>query len=231
MKAVRKKAFILRKKGRSYNEINKLLGVPKSTLSSWFSSMVLPKEAQERIESRIHHGLLNGLVKRNKMQTHLARKRAKNTNDTASKEIGKISKRELLLIGVALYWGEGYKKLRVKNGIERTHHTVSFTNSDPEMIKVFMKFITDIAKTPLEKIRINLRIFKHINEKEAVEYWCNVTGLNRNNFYKTSYVISKSSQGKRPYNRLPYGTIQVTVGSTEKFHKIMGWIDGIQKSF
>lgn len=230
MKEVREKAFLLRKKGRSYNEINRLLGIPKSTLSGWFSGMVLSEEAQERIKSRVHRGLLNGLVKRNKMQTHLARKRAKDTCTAASKEIGKISNRELLLIGTALYWGEGYKKLVIKDGIERTHHVVSLANSDPAMIKVFIKFLTEIISVSKQDINISMRIFKHINEESALKYWCNVTGLNKNNFYRTSYTISKSSQGKRPYNRLPYGTIQVTVCNTEKFHKIMGWIEGIQRS-
>ena len=34
--------------------------------------------------------------------------------------------------------------------------------------------------------------------------------------------------GKRPFNRLPFGVIQVRISNTNLFHKIMGWIEGVR---
>ena len=74
----REKALGFRLKGYSYNEINRFLSIPKATLSSWFHDLVLSPEAQKRIASRVSQGVLNGLVRRNKMQTPLAQQRARN---------------------------------------------------------------------------------------------------------------------------------------------------------
>ena len=50
--------------------------------------------------------------------------------------------------------------------------------------------------------------------------------VDKEKFGKSYYGVSKSSQGKKPFNILPYGTIQIRVNNTELFHRIMGWIDG-----
>jgi len=231
MRKDREKALALRLKGYSYSEINKKLGIPKATLSDWFTGIVLTEKAQSRIQKRVQKKSIDGLIKRNKMQTHLAIKRASEIRANAQKEIKKLSKQDLLLLGTALYWAEGYKRPIVKNGRERSYHAISFSNSDPAMIKIFIEFLKKILYIPDNKIKAELRIFKHLNEKQTLRYWQNITGLPEKNFHKTLYGISKSSLGKKPYNRLPNGMIQVRVGDTKNFHKIMGWIQGLEKQF
>ena len=229
MRKEKEQAMALRLQGYSYNEINEKLGIPKATLSGWFTGIVLSPAAQNRIKKRVQAKSIAGLIKRNKLQTHLARKKSSEIRIAARGRIKKLSPYELLLVGTALYWAEGYKKPMVRNGQERTYHAISFTNADPVMVKIFIKFLKNILNIPNDKIQASLRIFKHINEKEALNYWQKITGLNANNFKKTYYGISKSSQGKRPFNRLPYGTIQIRIGDTNNFHKIMGFINGLMK--
>lgn len=231
MRKDREKALVLRLQGHSYNEIGRMLGIPKATLSNWFSGLVLPEEAQARIKKRTREGSLKGLIKKNKLQTHQAWQRATTIRKAAKSEITRISKKDLLLIGAALYWAEGYKKLVVKDGKERTHHKISFSNTDPIMIRLFIQFLSDVLEISKSKIYASVRIFEHMNEKEALRYWQRTTGLPRENFQKFYYGVSRSSMGKRPYNRLPYGTIQIIVGDTKNFHKIMGWIEGLGKYF
>jgi len=230
MNEIRYKALALRVKGYSYNEIKQKLGVPKSTLSSWFSELILSDFAKKRLQSRVKEGTLNGLVKRNILQTQLAQQRAKEIRLKAEKEINKISKNDLLLLGTTLYWAEGYKRLKIVKGKERTHHAISLTNSDPLIVVTFIKFLKEILGVLPEKISMSMRLFAHMNEDEAIFYWHKVTGLPKSQFKKPQYPISKSSLGKRPYNRLPYGTVQVIVSDTNKFHKIMGFIEGIQNN-
>ncbi|OJI06402.1 hypothetical protein BK004_03595 [bacterium CG10_46_32] len=231
MRIDKERARVLRLKGYSYSEINKKLGVPKATLSDWFSELMLPEQSQKRIQKRVQKKSIDGLIKRNKLQTHLAQKRASEIRTTAQKEIKKISKQELLLIGAALYWGEGHKKLITKGGRERTYHSISFSNTDPIMIQVFIQFLKTNLGIPVDKMRVGVRIFQHINEQHALDYWKHITGIPSQNFQKVYYGVSKSSEGKRPFNRLPYGTIQIRVGDTKSFQKIMGWINGIKKQF
>jgi hypothetical protein len=225
----KEQALKLRLKGCSYNEINKKLGIPKSTLSGWFKNIVLSKEAQTRLNNRITEGGLSTLIKRNKMQTYLAQARAKENSRKAEREIRKISKYELCILGAALYWTEGYKKLKVIDGKERTSHTISFLNVDPYMIRLFIRFLKETLEIKKEDIKAIMRIYKGINEQVALKYWSGVTELNEKNFRKPLYLISLSSFGKRPFNRLPYGTLQLEVASTEKFHYLLGLIEGIKK--
>lgn len=229
MRKDKNQALKLRLEGRSYNEIGQVLGVPKSTLSVWFTGLELSLRARERIQKRVYNGSLKGLIKRNKNQTHLAVQRARNTRVQAEREVKKISQDELKLIGTALYWAEGYKRAIIRNGRELTCHSVSLVNSDPKLILIFLRFLREVCKVPDEKITADIRIYEHLNGEELLDFWYQLTGLPKENFGKIYYGISKSSQGKRPFNRLPYGTVAIRVNSTHLFHRIMGWIRGLSQ--
>ena len=218
-------AMKMRLKGYSYNEIKAKLGIPKSTLRSWFADVVLSKEARARLDSRIKSGTAF-LIKRNKMQTHHARARAESIKNAAISEVPSIDKKTLLLIGAILYWAEGYKRLQIRQGRILTAHAISFVNSDPDMVRAFIRFAIEILDVSPDRIRITMRLYDHINEKSALAYWSNVSGLSKDLFRKTTNMISIASQRKRPFNRLPYGTVQVEIAQTEKFYRIMGWIEG-----
>jgi len=228
MDKVRARALRLRLGGRSYNEIQKNLGVPKSTLSGWFKDVVLSDAARNRLASRTRLGSA-ALIKRNKMQTHRAEQRARGMHFLAKRKIPNLNKRDILIIGAVLYWAEGYKRLKIKDGKERMDHTISFVNSDAEMVSVFVRFLREILLIPTERIRLSMRLYAHINEGEALRYWTQATELPRKCFFKTTYLVSGASMGVRPYNRLPWGTLQVQVCDTAKFHYLVGMIEGVKE--
>ena len=228
MRNDKEQALKLRLQGKSYNQITVRLGIPKSTLAGWFSGLELSTTAKQRIQQRVHEGSVAGLIKKNKLQTHLAQQRARSIRQISSQEIANLSPRELLITGVALYWGEGYKRPIIKNGIPRTYHPVKLTNSDPNIIKIFLKFLRETCGIPEEKIYAGVRIYQHHNENELLDFWHRTTKIPKNQFRKFYYGISKSSLGKRPFNILPYGTMQIEVGDTKLYHRIMGWIEGLQ---
>jgi len=229
MRKDREQALKMRLLGKSYGEINKILGVPKATLSDWLSKVEISKALQEKIASRGYKRSIEGLIRRNKLQTVLALERARRIQKDSIEEIVDISKKNLLYLGAALYWAEGYKRLIIRNGRELTRHTVSLTNSDPFLARCFLMFLREYCEVPEEKIIASIRIFQHHNEKELLDFWQKETKILPQNFRKTYYGISKSSQGKRPFNRLPYGVIQIVVADTKLFHRIMGYIEGIKK--
>jgi transposase len=223
-------ALKYRLQGKSYNEITKLLGVPKSTLSGWFYNLQLSEPARQRLQSKVYEGSLKGLIKKNKQQTLTAQKNAKTIRTAASSQIAHLSKKELLLLGAGLYWGEGYKRPIVKNGKAKSYHPVSLSNSDPKLVAVFLKFLREICEIKEEKLHAGLRIYQHQNAEQLLQFWTKLTNIPKERFEKFYYGVSKSSLGKRPFNILPYGTIQIRVNSTNTYHKIMGWIEGIQNN-
>jgi hypothetical protein len=229
MRLDKEQAIKLRLKGRSYSEIRDELDVPKSTLSGWLSKIVIRSEFKKRIMGRAHKKSLVGLLKRNVNQTNLAQRRARDTRTLASNEVELLFPRDLMVAGIALYWAEGYKRPVIRNGIERTYHVVSLTNSDPALVKIFLRFLREHCKVPNERIRANLRLFPHQNANAIIEFWQKETRILPDNFSKVTYPLSRASAGKRPFNRLEYGVIQVSVGDTALYHRIMGYIDGLQK--
>ena len=140
---------------------------------------------------------------------------------TTHRKVGiskKINKNELLLIGSMLYWGEGGK----------THHGMArVSNCDPAIIKVMMRFFREICHVPEEKFRAYIHTYSHLSASEAEQYWSKVTSIPRRQFYKTYVKASVSSQGKR--DKLPYGTLDITICDTKLFLTIMGWIERVKQ--
>jgi len=229
MRTDKEQAIKLRLKGRSYLEIKQALGIPKSTLAGWLGNIILSPDKKKKIATRSYAKSMEGLLKRNRNQTLLAKKRMVDLRNQGASEIEKLTRRDLLILGSSLYWAEGYKRPNIRNGKEVTYHAVSMTNSDPLLAKAFTKFLIEFCNVPLEKIKASLRLFSHLNESESKNFWSKTIGIPLANFQKTYYGISKSSLGKRPYNRLPYGVIQIVVADTRMFHRIMGHIEGIKK--
>lgn len=220
MKQDKIRAIKLRKQGKSYNDINRLIGVPKSTLSYWLKDVKLSKKVENSIIKKARRKWAKNITEYNIKRAKIARKNRLKMQDSASKEISKLSKKDLKLIGTALYWAEGYKK---------TNWQVLFCNSDPEMVKIMIRFFREICKIDKNKFRPNVQIHLNISENTAKKYWSKIVNLPVNSF-KTTLYQSKASKGRRPKNSLPYGTFRLGINDVKLVNKIKGWITGLYKN-
>ena len=217
-------AIDLRKQGLSYNEISGKLKIPKSTLSLWLSNIELSQKAKDRISARVHKGSIAGLLKRNKNQTILAQKRAGEIRRLAKIETSGLLKNRLFLTGVSLYWAEGYKK----GAHGSKWKAVDFANSDPDLIRIMMKFFRKICKVENSKIKIQLIAHKNVDIKKALQFWSILTKIPENQFIKTCCSVSIYSKGKRNKNSLTHGTVHIRINDVKLFFRIIGWIDGLK---
>ena len=230
MRSDKSQALKLRLAGKSYSEIANSLGIPKATLSGWFTGLQLPEQAKERLAKRVYQKAVSALIKRNHTQTNLAQQNAHNIRNNAKTEISDLNERDVFMLGVSLYWAEGYKRPIVQNGKVKTHHPVSLTNSDHELVKIFLKFLREICQVPEEKITGEIRVYDHHNQAYLLNFWSKATNIPFNRLKTIKNGVSISNQRIRPFNILPHGTIQIRVNSTNLYHKIMGWIEGLAKS-
>ena len=224
MRKDKEKAVQLRKKGFSYGEISKKLKIPKSTLSYWLRNIELSKSSKDILKKKGIEKSTTALIKRNKEQTKKAQEKAELIQNKSILEINKIGKKELFILGVALYWGEGYKK--GANGSK--WKCVDFTNSDSEMIIVMMRFFREICNVPDSKFKVQLHTYKNKDEEKIIKFWSNLTKIPKSQFMKSSFAISSASKQKRG-SMLKYGTVHIRIYDVVLFHRLIGWITGLKK--
>ena len=222
--AEREKAILLRKKGFSYSEVLKQIPVAKSTLSLWLRSVGLSKRQKQRLTEKRLASALRGSLK--KKEDRILR--TKIIKDAAEKEIGKLTKREKWLLGIALYWAEGSKEKEWKPG-----SGVKLINSDSYMIKFFINWLLKICKIPRNMLVFD--IYLHENHKyrinEVIEYWSRQTRFTVNNFKHIYYKKNKVNTKRKNIGDSYFGILKVNVKQSSNLNrKISGWIQGILKS-
>ncbi|OVE79552.1 hypothetical protein BVY00_00140 [bacterium G20] len=215
-KIEQEKARQLRLRGHSINEISVVLNVAKSSVSLWVRNVELTNEQKNHLAQK---GFYREAIERRRT-SRLANEEQKRqlVITVAQKSITKISKKQLWLMGVMLYWAEGGK----------TRRLVRFSNSDPELIKVIMAFFRNVCDVPEQKFRGHIHIHSHLDHRLAEKYWSSISGIPIAQFFKVYRKPNKSSQNKK--DSLPYGTFDVYVLNTELFYKIIGWARGIFSS-
>ena len=210
------KATKLRKQGWSYNIIADRLGVNKSTLSGWLKDA--PYQPNATVLRRIKTG------PRKSGERRRAQRIAKITeaNLLASNEIGNLSARDLFILGIGLYIGEGIKSF------EQTR----FVNSDPNVIRAVMCWFRNVCLVPNHHFRITLHIYPDNHELKAKKYWSKITGIPKHQFYKTFVDVRATKKINK--GKLPFGTAHITVYACGKkefgvalHRKISGWINAV----
>lgn len=212
----------MRLQGRSYSDIQKSLNLPsKGTLSNWFRNLQLSPEAKAILRKRTITASTQNFLKFNTIRTKRIKSENKNEFKGGQHRVGSLTKRELMLIGAALYWGEGTKS----DNLGRWP-TLSFANSDPTMVIVYMKFIRKIFGVANIKIRGGIHLYPSTDIGKARKYWSNITKLPTDHFYVTT-VVSHLSAGKRNPRLLPHGTVTLRVHNRKLFHHMKGMIRGL----
>lgn len=212
-------ALNLRRKGKSIREIARLLSISPSTVSVWCKDIILSIEQKNnllRSKSRILH--LRKLAAESHQNKVL---RVKNLVEKAEEEIGLLTKKELFLIGVALYWGEGFKSL--KEG------RMGFCNSDPRMIKFMMKWFKEALKIKSEDFIFRTEFNQsHKDREEKIKFfWSRLVRMPLDQFEKSYY---HKSVWLRAYpNRDDYfGILRIRIRkSSVLLNKTKGWINGL----
>lgn len=212
----------LRLQGKSYNEITRLCNVSKSSLSIWFRDLSLPSASRVRLAARVREGTLRGLLERNRRQTALAQQRHQAWRSAAERQVGRCTRRDLWIIGIGLYLGEGTKR--------GPGHEVRFANSDPAIIRCMMRFFREICGVQESKFRLAVHAYDGMDISAIERYWMQVTGIPNTQVQKTYLGVSRASTHRRSPHRLPFGTAHIKISDTALFHRIMGWIDGVHGS-
>lgn len=215
-------AIDMRKRGLSYSEIENRIHVPKSTLSFWLKNLKLSEEQKKRLDEKRIEGIKKGAQKKI-LKTIQA---IEEISGSSARDIQKISKREFWLMGVMLYWRERFLAGN-KNDLRKG---VRFSSSDPDLIKLFLKWLKDIGKIKDEEIGFDIFIGGNRGDsvKNAVDYWSKVTDFPADYFLHI-YFQNKQKSKKRSLEETGHGFLRVRVKASSMLaRQIYGWISGIK---
>mgnify|MGYP003386880402 CR=1 FL=1 len=218
----RERAIDLRREGLSYSEILKQVPVAKSTLSVWLGDVGLTTKQKQRLtEKRLSAARRGGLVR------HTQRIESTNRIHTkAVAEVRRISRRDLWLLGIALYWAEGSK--------QKEHNPSSgiiFSNSDHRMVMVFRRWLISLGVSESD---IYYSIYLHSTHahraSEIKQFWERALGLAPSSIEKVYFKNSTPSTNRKNVKNEYYGLVRLRVRrSTNLNRMIAGWVEGSVK--
>ena len=217
-------AIELRKGGYSYSEIKKFCPVPKSTLSYWFRDIKLSEPQLARLKKK----RIEAARKGSESRILKISKAIQEIQKSSAKDVGKISKRELWLMGVVLYWRE---RLLNKNDSD-LKKGVRFTSSDPHLIKLFIKWLGDVGGIKNEEICFDVFIGEDKQNllNDSVDYWANITGFSKDNFSRYYLQKVKTRKSKRATKKSSHGLLRIRVKASSMLaRQIFGWVNGVLK--
>lgn len=213
------KARKLRRKGESIKKIAKLVRVSVSTASLWCRDIELTNIQVENLRKRQTDPLYG-----KRLDYYLKKKKEfslklLDLKNEGIESIGKLSKREIFLIGIALYWGEGFKK----------DSLVGLATLDINIAKFFIFWLKksfDIESKDL-LLRVTANISYKSKIKDLEKYWSKELNIPVNQFSKPFFqktIWKKEYENKENY----HGVLRIRVRrSIDLLRKIYGYIEGI----
>lgn len=187
----------LRSQGYSLPEISALTQVPKTTVYRYIKGVtVLP-------EFLVMWGGKRGGSKKRKVKKEMeALKKGQALVQT-------LSKKEKMLYTAALYWAEGSKK------------DFGLSNTDPELIKVYITILRDVFGISNDRLRVSLRLYEDLDKETCLSFWEKIVGIPKEKFVNVNVLVGKKA------GKLKHGMCRIRVA---KGGDILKQIMGINKA-
>ena len=129
--------------------------------------------------------------------------------------------KQLKIAGIMLYWAEG-----AKSNLKNRAWMIDLANSDPEMIKVFLKFLRIICGIDEKKIRAYIYAYANQNVRKLLKYWSEITKISLKQFNK-SYIRNDFLPEKS--GKMKYGLIHIRYNDKRLLLQIEDWIKEYSK--
>lgn len=220
MNQLRKKAEKLRLLGYSYGMIHEKLAISKSTLSNWLNQIAF--NPNRKVMEKIGKAKLKSALYKHRFKMQDIKQR----KQEAAQEIGKLTHRDIFMLGIGIYFGEGSKSIE----------EIRISNSDPMIIRLSLVWLQKFCGLKKHHFRITLHSYPDIDHRKALQFWSKKTTIPTTQFTKT-VVDNRENKSLLKRRKLPYGTAHLYVRSggtiipgVKSLHrKIIGWMESVAK--
>lgn len=214
----KEEAINLRKQGKSIREIVKKLKVSKGSISRWVRDIELTEEQLKKLDTNKINNRFG-----NRKYYYISKKNINNYKEKRKeyqengRNLFKIYKEEPNFVaGIMLYWAEGGKG----------RNSINFSNSDADMISIFLKFLRKYFNINENKLTFNLQYYTNngISEENVNEFWKNK--LNLKDFQKRKdYIDYRPIKNMgRKVGKCPYGICRIVYNDVKIIQMIYGAI-------
>jgi transcriptional regulator with XRE-family HTH domain len=213
----KQEALRLRRKGFSIKEIAKKLKVSKGSVSLWCQDIELNANQKELLKQKQTAAGSVGRSLGAEMNRQKRLTAIQYHKENGVTEVGQLSKRDLFLLGIGLYWGEGVKS---RNGM------AALVNSDVELITLGKKWFEECLGVSKEDFRPYVYVSAHhaSRQEKIIQFWSNELSLP----VKSFNVILLKDRPKKVYenHEAYFGVMHLRVkSSTDLKYRIQGLID------
>jgi transposase len=213
---LRVKARELRASGRTYDEIAAELGVSKGSVSLWVRD--LPRRGRLSYEE-FRKRNADGVAEYWAAERLVREARRQQISDNAAAQIGELSDREVIIAGAIAYWCEGTKS----KSYGRRKDRVVFINSDPGLIRLFLRFLTVTGITP-DRLICRVHIHESADVESARQFWQELTGLPEDQFRQPTLKRHNPKTVRKNTGENYRGCLIVSVRrSVGLYRQIEGW--------
>jgi len=207
------KAIKLRKSGKTYGEIQNIIGVkiPKSTLSLWCNKIYITNKIKKIIDRKIIENRKKGMEIAQIINKEKRKKYLKSIADRNKKLALSLRNKDTAKITLAtLYLREGAK---TRSG------SLMFGNSDPYIISLFLYLLRFCYNIDEKKFRCTVQCRASQDTIKLEKFWRKITKIPSSQFYKTR--IDPRTIGK-PSKKLNYkGVCRIDYFSADIFLDLM----------
>jgi len=209
----------LRSQGLDYEEIAGELGVAKGSVSLWVRDMpVHPRLSYEECRKRSAAGSRRYWEAERKVrEAHRNSERI-----AAATEIGELTDREILISGALTYWCEG-----AKSKPHRRSERVIFINSDPALIRFFLRFL-EVDGIARRDLILRVHIHETADVEGAQRFWLELTGAEPSQLRDPVLKRHNPKTVRKNVGDTYHGCLRIDVRrSGELYRKIEGWVSAV----
>ncbi|MBA3984008.1 MAG: helix-turn-helix domain-containing protein [Acidimicrobiia bacterium] len=202
----RHRARKLRAEAWTLKDIAAELGVSKSSVSVWVRDVdFVPNPRRRTRPPRPSSLLVRKLAEIDRLDAE------------GATEIGRMSDREFLIVGAALYAGEGFKR----------DGQAGMANTDPRLLALFVTWLRRHFEVDEVRLRVRLYLHEGLDLEAAEHFWSELLRIPRSQF-RTPYRAVPDSTIRS--TRHPLGCPGVTYNCSSTHRRVMGLVRALSST-
>ena|SRR3989344_1187682 len=211
-------ALKMRREGESILEIAEKLGVSKASASLWCRNIELTRRQKDRLFRNKLKGGLKGRLIGAEVNKNKRLRNIKEQETIARNIVGDLTSRDMLMLGIALYWGEGTKNPNTSG--------TTITNSDPATVLFAQRWFEQLGvKREMFRPYIFINEMHKPREKTLLNFWSHYLDIPTSQFARTVFLKTKSRKIYENPNSY-YGVLALRVRKSKTLkYRILGLIE------